>query len=163
MPSTPRVVYTPQQLADTIGARNYDDLCTWLHKNVPYKTDRTAADEWKEPEDTLKDGYGDCEDIASVAREVLRIWGVQDDYILGVMKVGRNYGHVVCFFRDVPTDEWRFFSNDDASLHRGGFNLPDLVRSVGSIMRYGSNLEYKLANRDNVEITKEEEAAYGLV
>jgi hypothetical protein len=165
VPSTPRVVLTPQQLADTIGARNYDGLCTWIHQNLPYKTDRTAADEWKEPAKTLQDGTGDCEDLAGVALEVMILWGVKDSYLMGVSNVARNTGHVVAFFRDKPEDDWRIFSNDDATLWKSGKTLDSVMRTVGSFMRYGSNLEYKLAkdNSGKSNIPKEAEASYGLV
>ena len=161
----PRVFLTPQQLADTIGARNYDGLCTWIHKNLPYKEDRVKADEWKEPDVTLRDGYGDCEDLAGVALEVMILWGVKDSYFMGVSKVSRNLGHVVAFFRDKPEDEWRIFSNDDPQLYAGGRTLDSVMHRVGSLMRYGSDLEYQLAkdNSGKSNIPKSEEASYGLV
>lgn len=160
-----RVVLTPQQLADTIGARNYDGLCTWIHQNLPYKTDRTTADEWKEPAKTLQDGTGDCEDLAGVALEVMILWGVKDSYFMGVSNKARNTGHVVAFFRDKPEDNWRFFSNDDAQLYGGGRTLADVMNSVGRMMRYGTNLEYQLAkdNSGKSNIPKSEEGSYGLV
>jgi len=163
VPAASRIVYTPQQVADTVGTRQYDALCTWIHTNLKYKTDRVKADEWKEPAQTLKDGTGDCEDLAVVAIEVMRLWGVKDAYIMGVSNVSRKTGHVVAFFRDVPTDDWRIFSNDDATLWPGGKTLDDVMHKVGSFMRYGSKLEYQLASRENKNIPKESEAAYGLV
>lgn len=163
VPSTPRVVYTPQQVADTVGIRQYDALCTWISKNLTYRTDRTAADEWKDAPVTLKDGVGDCEDLALVALEVMRIWGVKDAYLMGVAATSRKLGHVVAFYRDKPEDEWRFFSNDDSHLYAGGRTLDDMMHSVGRIMRYGSSLEYQLANNKNENIPPEARAGYGLV
>lgn len=157
------IVYTPQMVADEVGSRNYDALCTWIHTHLTYRSDRTAADEWKEPEVTLADGTGDCEDLAQVSLEVMRLWGVKDAYLMGVSNVTRNNGHVVSFFRDKPTDDWRIFSNDDAKLHSGGRTLNDVMHSVGSMMRYGSNLEYLLANNRNENIPPEAREEYGLV
>ena len=137
------IVYTTQMIADEVGAGNYDALCTWIHTHLRYREDRTKADEWKDPPVTLQDRAGDCEDLALVALDVLKLWDVKDAFLLGVAPVSRNGGHVVCFFRDTPLSNWRYFSNDDPSLRDGGKKLPDLIRSVGTMMRYGSNLEYK--------------------
>lgn len=163
VPSTPRVVYTPQMVADTVGARNYDDLCAWVHNNLKYRSDRTLADEWKEPDITLRDGYGDCEDLAQVSLEVMRLWGVKDAFLMGVSSVARKTGHVVAIYRDKPEDEWRIFSNDDAKLYAGGRTLDDVMRRVASLMRYSGKLEYQLANNNNENVPPEARAGYGLV
>ena len=157
------IVYTTQSIADEVGVGNYDALCTWIHTHLTYKTDRTAADEWKDPAVTLKDRTGDCEDLALVSLDVLRIWGVKDSYLMGVSNVARKTGHVVTFFRDKPTDDWRIFSNDDTQLYNGGRTLDDVMRKVGSLMRYGGNLEYQLANNKNENIPPESRETYGLV
>lgn len=141
-----------------------DGLNLWVTKHLRYRTDRTAADEWKDPKVTLTDGYGDCEDLALVYLYVLREMGFVDVYLMGVAKKSRNLGHVVCFFRETSDSDWLIASNDDKGYYRvQGRTLKDVMLRVGSMMRYGSDLEYQLANRYNKNIPKEEEAAYGLV
>ena len=163
VPAEPRsTVRTVQGIADEIGLGNYKVLATWIHANLRYKTDRTSADEWKEPELTLKDGTGDCEDFALLAIAYLNLSGVQDDFILGVSPRYRNNGHVVCFFRTDPTQNWQYYSNDDGILHQGPKDFKDLPSDVGRMMRYGNQIDYQLASRDNKNITPAEEVGYGL-
>jgi hypothetical protein len=166
-PQQTKPLLTTDQVLDlaitdiTIG--NYKGIAQWVHGHLRYRTDRTKADEWKEVEQTLRDGYGDCEDLAQVHLALLIRMNVKDCFILGVTKKSRNFGHVVCFFRTGDYEPWLFYSNDDAILYKGGLTLQELINSVGDIIRYGSNLDYQLANNKLENIPKEDEAFYGLL
>lgn len=153
-----------QSISDTVGVNNFDGLAKWIHTNLPYKTDRVKADEWKDPIKTICDGTGDCEDLALVALAVLKLWGIQENYLLGVSKNGRNLGHVVCIFRIRPELGWMYYSNDDNFVHQGPMEFKDLPYQVAREMRYGSDIGWELADCDNKNLPPgEERTKRGLV
>ena len=149
-----------QAIADEVGPGNFQGLSNWLSSHIKYKEDRTAADEWKEPHTTLKDGTGDCEDYAILALEVLKRMGVQDVFLLGVSRKSRSLGHVVAFFRVSKDQKWQYY--DFEKLKMGTQTFEDLKYAVARECRYGSNIEYQLADRDRKNLPPVDEAKWGL-
>lgn len=149
-----------QKIADKIGMGNIKGLEQWITKNIKYRADRTARDEWKEPRTTLADGTGDCEDFATLQLELLKKLGITEVFLLGVSRVGRNLGHVVCFFRVAKDSNWQYF--DFEKLKQGPRSFKELRDWVARDCRYGSKIDYQLAKPDRTNLTRSEEASFGL-
>ena len=152
--------YTTQQVVDEVGVGNYEALSLWMSRHIKYRSDMYASDEWKEPSQTLKDGRGDCEDYATLILECLRLMGVQDAFLLGVSRKVRNIGHVVSIFRESRDQNWSYYTFE--KLRGGPKSFKTLLVWVSLECRYGSNPEYRLADRNMLNIPKEEEDAYGI-
>ena len=61
-----------KKIAAEIGPGNYKGLQDWLSKNITYRADRRSDDEWREPFQVLKDGYGACSAYSVVSLEILK-------------------------------------------------------------------------------------------
>jgi len=149
-----------QSIADEVGTGNYQALSRWLSVNIRAREDRTLADEWKEPHTTLADGTGDCEDYAVLTLEILKRMGVQDVFLLGVSSTTRNAGHVVAFFRENEEQPWQYY--DFEKLKGSTKNFKDIVNAVARECRYGSRIQYLLADRDRKNLPPSDEQAHGL-
>lgn len=147
-----------EAIAATVGKGNYKGLSEWLAKNIKWKEDRTPADEWKEPHTTLKDGTGDCEDYSILALEILKRMGVKDVFLLGVSRTDRNTGHVVTIFKESKDQAWRYY--DFEKLKTGPIGFQELVYAVARECRYGSRIEYQLANSERKNVPPREEKNY---
>ena len=75
--------------------RSLDDYAHWLSKNIRYKTDE-YGDQWARPEETLRNGFGDCEDIAFLNQAVLLALGYQP-HVVAFARQG--YAHAFCIFK----------------------------------------------------------------
>lgn len=139
-----------QAIAAEVGPGNYKGLSEWLSTHIKWKEDRTPADEWKEPHTTISDGTGDCEDYAVLALEVLKRIGVKDVFLLGIARIDRNLGHVVCIFKESNEQPWRYY--DFEKLKTGPVSFRELLYTIARECRYGSKIGYQLAdiNRKNI-------------
>ena len=71
------------------------DYAKWLEKNIQYKAD-DDADTWSDPLETLKKRSGDCEDLAFLSADVLKILG----YDSRILAVGSGQkAHAICVFK----------------------------------------------------------------
>ena len=70
---------TPQELSD------------WMKINLTYREDK-SWEEFKSPERTFNDGYGDCDDFALFSKFVLEYHGISTN-IISIW--GDNYGHAI--------------------------------------------------------------------
>lgn len=50
---------------------SYSDIDNWIGKNITYKSE--SSDVWQNPEETIKKGYGDCEDFAILYMNILYV------------------------------------------------------------------------------------------
>jgi len=78
----------------------------WLNTNITYKND-VNGDYWNHPEKTLKDRYGDCEDMAFLNEAVLRVLGYSGE-VLGVYRW--NSAHAIFVFKN--NNIYSYFSNN---------------------------------------------------
>jgi len=79
----------------TRNIQTVDDYAQWLIKNMRYQKD-ADRDIWSNPSETLQRGFGDCEDLAFLTAEVLKILGHQPRVIAVGLK---KEAHVVCMFQ----------------------------------------------------------------
>ena len=149
-----------QKIADEIGPGNYKGLERWLTVHMHYREDRSKADLWHEPSQIIAEGRGACTAYGTLALAILKHMNTKECYLLGVSPMHSNHGHVVAIFRDKVGDYWRYY--DFEVLKSGSRDFKGLYELVGRTTRYGSHVEYKLANRDMKEIKPEEEASYGI-
>ena len=145
------------KIATEIGPGNYKGLQDWLSKNIKYQNDRRSDDEWREPFQVLKDGYGACTAFSVVSLEILKRMGEKNVFLLGVTSVGRNMGHVVTIFKTNPEDVWRYYNFE--KLEKGKVGFKDTIYAIARESRYGSHIEYQLAdvNRKNVPQANEKD------
>lgn len=57
----------------------------YVFDNIDYKSDSEVEckpDSWKLPCETLRDGYGDCEDMSLLFLEICRVNGLGDGYFV---------------------------------------------------------------------------------
>lgn len=83
------------ELIARIGAYAHSpaEVCMIVEKIVRYRSDK-RKDEWATPEETLRRGYGDCEDIAILIQELCGRIGAESDVIL-FFASGREEGHAI--------------------------------------------------------------------
>lgn len=75
--------YATEQIAEFLTPRLEGESDLWkayevssfVNQNVTYRMD--AIDQWKLPWETLRDGYGDCEDMTVLGLSILRNMGVE--------------------------------------------------------------------------------------
>lgn len=157
---TDKRLLTVKEVALEINVGDTVALQNWMSSNIKYKADKKDSEDWAGSEETLRRGYADCEDYAILATEVLKEWGFVDVFILGVSKVGRNVGHVVCIFRTSKEQPWMYY--DFEKLKKGTQLFKDMPQAIATECRYGSKIEYRLANKDIKDVPKSEEVRYGL-
>ena len=84
------------------------DIDNWLiAEGFVYKSDKTEEDEWKTPEQTVKDKAGDCEDYAVLTAYILEDLGYKNVMIITIY--GKDLAHGICWFQE-STNRWSFFS-----------------------------------------------------
>ena len=77
--------------------KSVEDYAEWLRKNLKYRRDK-KADRWSLPEETLRKGCGDCEDLAFLSEEVLSILGYKPQ-VVALAKNGRKEWYAICIFK----------------------------------------------------------------
>lgn len=75
--------------------RSIPDYLQWLKSNIVYRKD-IEGDIWSRPLDTLKSGFGDCEDFSFLNEAVLNFLGFKPK-VLTLMRIGCN--HAICVFK----------------------------------------------------------------
>ncbi len=71
------------------------DYANWLTHNIRYIADQNG-DYWSTPEETIRRGGGDCEDLAFLSAAVLKTFGIESRVVAhGDFK----NGHVYCIFK----------------------------------------------------------------
>ena len=84
------------------------DIEDWLiREGFKYKNDEIKEDEWKPPEQTIKDMKGDCEDVAILACYILEDLGYTDVMLIAIY--GEDLAHGICWFKE-KNDTWSFIS-----------------------------------------------------
>lgn len=89
-----------------------EDYAQWLPKNLEYKRDK-GPDRWSSPLETLKKGYGDCEDYAFLNAAILHVLGYQPK-VIAIERFKRVMGrliasHAICAFE--KDGRYLFFDN----------------------------------------------------
>jgi len=150
-----------KKIAAEIGPGNYKGLQDWLSKNITYRADRRSDDEWREPFQVLKDGYGACSAYSVVSLEILKRMGEKNVFLLGVSRVGRNMGHVVTIFKTSKTDVWQYYNFE--KLENGKVGFKDTLYAIARESRYGSNIEYQLADVERKNVPPANEKNYDIL
>lgn len=84
------------------------DIENWLIKEgFKYVSDKTREDEWKNPEHTIKDKGGDCEDYSVLTAYILEDLGYTNVMLIAIY--GSNLAHGICWFQELDKT-WSFFS-----------------------------------------------------
>jgi len=92
----PSYIKTPQDIEDW-----------FISSGLKYILDKTKKDEWKTPEQTIKDKGGDCEDFARLSAYILEDLGYIDVMLIAIY--GKDLAHGICWFRE-RDKSWSFFS-----------------------------------------------------
>ena len=74
-----------------------ESLSIWMQKDLKYISDTKEEDSFKSPEQTVKDGGGDCEDFARLSHYLLSKWGY-DSKIIAIYRPKGN--HAVTVFKN---------------------------------------------------------------
>ena len=146
-------------LAEQLGPGNYEGLSAWLVKNIPWTADKGMRDEWKSIGRTLSEKAGDCEDISTIAYEVLKAWGLKDVTILCVYALKKNSGHAVTVFRASKTSEWFFYTN--GILRSGYVEFKYMPNWVAKDSGYKGYRDFRVVGSDRKWLTKEEICSLG--
>jgi hypothetical protein len=72
---------------------------------VVYKLEPAGEEDWKLPHNVIKDGWGDCEDIAGWRAGGLRATGEDPDATVKVAKTGKNKLHAIVMRGDGTTED----------------------------------------------------------
>lgn len=86
------------------------DIEEWLiSEGFYYEADKTRTDEWKTPEQTIKDKGNDCEDYAILVSYILKDLGYKKVMIIAIY--GKDLAHGITWFQE-KDDSWSFFSTE---------------------------------------------------
>ncbi len=86
------------------------DIENWLiAEGFYYKPDKTRADQWKTPEQTIKDKGNDCEDYAILTAYILKDLGYKNVMIIAIY--GKDLRHGITWFQEKDSG-WSFFSTE---------------------------------------------------
>jgi len=72
------------------SAADPEAICQQVSAYVQYATDTKPEDEWREPEQTLKAGRGDCEDFASCVQAACTAKGISTKVYVMTSKVNKR-------------------------------------------------------------------------
>lgn len=100
-----------------------EDYAQWLTRNLRYQRDGHGS-QWLRPEETLRNGFGDCKDLAFLNQAVLRALGYQP-HVLAFVRQG--YGHAFCIFK--INDAYAIFDNTQLITTKTS-SLKDIVQYV---------------------------------
>lgn len=84
-------------IAGTITEKTIIDINNLVNSRIKYMSDMEnykVSDYWAKPEETLKKGSGDCEDIAILKYDMLERAGVPKKDINVIFTVYKGQGHV---------------------------------------------------------------------
>lgn len=99
-----------QQFISQNFIKTVDDYALWVETHLRYEKDNDG-DQWSAPEETLTRRSGDCEDLAFLHKEVLRILG----YKARVFAYGKmRQSHAICVFKK---DE-NYYIFDNTTLNK---------------------------------------------
>ena len=116
----PSNIQTPQDIED------------WLIKEgFKYTQDKTRKDEWKSPEQTIKDMCGDCEDVAILACYILEDLGYKDTMLIALY--GKYLAHGICWFRE-REGTWSFFSTGTGLDNKPKYYWPSKLGNAFNIL-----------------------------
>lgn len=100
--STPVLIY-PKDIV-----KCPDTLSVWLRHTISYIGEEENVDEWKTPQETLKDKGGDCEDLSFLNQAILKdlgydakvLWIYGRTYDTKGEKIQDiSYSHAICIFK----------------------------------------------------------------
>lgn len=63
---------------------------------IQYVPDPPGEDSWQTPEQTVRRGRGDCEDVMLLFQDRMRRKGYAVDLVFGLQHAGAKHGHVWC-------------------------------------------------------------------
>lgn len=136
------VLVSPAKLYPS-NIKTPQDIEDWLIKEgFKYTPDKTRKDEWKPPEQTIKDMSGDCEDVAILACYILEDLGYVDTMIIAIY--GKDLKHGICWFRE-REGTWSFFSTGAGLDNKPKYYWPYKVHNAFNIL-YGYFPEWEKIN-----------------
>lgn len=83
------------------------EVYSWINQNIRYQPDLNSEDEYRSAEETLALGYGDCDDMAVLADDMLKKRGYNSKVISIYTS---TEGHTVCVWQD-STGKYNHLSN----------------------------------------------------
>lgn len=125
---------TPRELAqkfrgDIIG------LGLWLEAKIWYKKDETPEDEYRPATETLRLAYGDCEDFAILAYEVLKEMGVTDVHIL-TLYPAKGRGHAICVFKSPQSGKTCWMDNGVLNVLNSPLNYRGICEQAAKVQKW---------------------------
>ena len=102
-------IKTAQELADKFG-HDIVGLGMWIVNNISYAKDHYPRDEFRMSEETLRLGYGDCDDFAKLEYDTLRKMGSTRVQMLTHYPI-RGNGHAITVFKGFETPMWWWYDN----------------------------------------------------
>lgn len=73
------------------------EIYSWISGHISYHADTDSEDEFRSAEETLELGYGDCDDMAVLADDMLKKHGYSSKVITIYTA---SQGHTVCVWQD---------------------------------------------------------------
>lgn len=128
-----------QELADKFKGDTYG-LGWWIANHIWYKKDSTPADEFRTARQTLELGYGDCDDFAVLAYEVLRCMGVKERHLLTFYPL-RGIGHCICQFKGL---DGHWFYYDNGEMREGWLDQKQTCEDSAKRLGWSVNKWYKV-------------------
>lgn len=77
------------------GLFSFNLINSWVNDRIRYVSEGEGQDYWKPPQQTLDDGFGDCEDIAILKHQIMKQAGFLS-WVLICQDTQQQLGHAVC-------------------------------------------------------------------
>jgi len=134
----------------THNIQSIEEYSVWLKENIEYKSD-SDLDTWSTPLETLRRGYGDCEDMAFLSAEVLKHFGYQ----YKILAAGRaSFAHVFTIF--VKNGQLHVFDNNTYYINPKVNSLADIF----AVLHNRKQIDYLVEVRISPEKKKQMRVLY---
>jgi hypothetical protein len=104
------------------------EIESWIRENIKYESDLShlSLDDWKKPQRTIKDGFGDCEDLSQVWCYFMeKDFNIETEIYVGIHSDIRN-NHVWAESKD---GQYTFYkAEDNKYLFIKKYSYSDIVK-----------------------------------
>lgn len=133
---------TLEDLCAYIKPYNYAGLAYWISQTIWYTKDvDEKTDGWRPTAEVLKTRKGDCEELATVPRDVIRTWPGCSAGVMVVFFPKPQPSHAICFWWDRNHHTKGFINSEEVVSHGTTKPIAEIVKA-----KYPTATHYAFCN-----------------